>query len=132
MKFNNIRVFNFQGALRGMRNPKNSWDKSDSSFGFIDATFAEDVDELMKEFNVFKEEMELMEAKRLKDEAIKKDKLDLLGTISQTCQIITRKSDYDKLNKNQKLIFEKDILSCEIYSLATNKQLNPFEMKIVE
>ena len=64
--------------------------------------------------------------------AIKKDKLDLLGTISQTCQIITRKSDYDKLNKNQKLIFEKDILSCEIYSLATNKQLNPFEMKIVE
>ena len=45
MKFNNIRVFNFQGALRGMRNPKNSWNKSDSSFGFIDATFAEDIDD---------------------------------------------------------------------------------------
>ena len=34
MKFQNTQVFNFQGALRGMRNPKNSWNKSDSLFGF--------------------------------------------------------------------------------------------------
>lgn len=33
MKFENIRVFNFEGALRGMRNPKNSWHLSDSEFG---------------------------------------------------------------------------------------------------
>ena len=33
MKFENIRVFNFEGALRGMRNPKNSWNRSDSVFG---------------------------------------------------------------------------------------------------
>ena len=33
MKFENIRVYNFEGALRGMRNPKNSWHLSDSSFG---------------------------------------------------------------------------------------------------
>jgi hypothetical protein len=33
MKFENIRVFNFEGALRGMRNPKNSWHLSDSKFG---------------------------------------------------------------------------------------------------
>lgn len=32
MKFENTEVFNFKGALRGMRNPKNSWDRSDSSF----------------------------------------------------------------------------------------------------
>ena len=32
MKFENTEVFNFKGALRGMRNPKNSWDKSDSRF----------------------------------------------------------------------------------------------------
>lgn len=32
MKFENIRVFNFENAIRGMRNPKNSWDKSDSFF----------------------------------------------------------------------------------------------------
>ena len=30
MKFENTSVFNFDGAVRGMRNPKNSWDKSDS------------------------------------------------------------------------------------------------------
>ena len=30
MKFENTQVFNFEGALRGMRNPMNSWDKSDS------------------------------------------------------------------------------------------------------
>ncbi len=34
MKFDNCRVFNFEGALRGMRNPKNSWNLSDSQFGF--------------------------------------------------------------------------------------------------
>ena len=34
MKFENTQVFNFQGALRGMRNPKESWDKSDSLFQF--------------------------------------------------------------------------------------------------
>jgi hypothetical protein len=30
IKINNIEVFNFEGALRGMRNPMNSWEKSDS------------------------------------------------------------------------------------------------------
>lgn len=33
MKFENIRVYNFEHALRGMRNPKNSWHLSDSEFG---------------------------------------------------------------------------------------------------
>lgn len=32
MKFENTEVFNFSAAFRGMRNPKNSWDKSDSKF----------------------------------------------------------------------------------------------------
>ena len=32
MRFENTEVFNFEGAIRGMRNPKNSWDKSDSTF----------------------------------------------------------------------------------------------------
>ena len=30
IKVENIEVFNFKGAIRGMRNPLNSWDKSDS------------------------------------------------------------------------------------------------------
>lgn len=33
MKFENTEVQGFQAALRGMRNPKNSWNKSDSYFG---------------------------------------------------------------------------------------------------
>ena len=36
MKFENIRVFNFEGAFRGMRNPKNSWHLSDSVFGIAE------------------------------------------------------------------------------------------------
>ena len=32
IKFENTEVMNFEGALRGMRNPLNSWDKSDSAF----------------------------------------------------------------------------------------------------
>ena len=35
MKFENTNVYNFEGAFRGMRNPKESWDKSDSFFGII-------------------------------------------------------------------------------------------------
>mgnify|MGYP006991667419 CR=1 FL=1 len=33
MKFENTRVYNFENALRGMRNPKDSWHKSDSLYG---------------------------------------------------------------------------------------------------
>lgn len=33
MKFNNIRVYNFDGAIHGMRNPLESWDKSDTETG---------------------------------------------------------------------------------------------------
>lgn len=32
MRFEKTEVFNFDGALRGMRNPKNSWDRSDSEW----------------------------------------------------------------------------------------------------
>ena len=32
MKFENTQIYNWEGALRGMRNPKNSWDKSDTVF----------------------------------------------------------------------------------------------------
>lgn len=35
MKFEHIKVYNFEGAFRGMRNPLNSWNKSDSFFGMI-------------------------------------------------------------------------------------------------
>lgn len=39
MRFENTEVWGFEHALRGMRNPKNSWDKSDSFFGMIDTNY---------------------------------------------------------------------------------------------
>jgi len=30
---------NFQGAFRGLRNPLESWDKSDSYFGIVDIEY---------------------------------------------------------------------------------------------
>ena len=35
MKFEKTWVGNFEGAFRGLRNPKNSWNKSDSFFGIV-------------------------------------------------------------------------------------------------
>ena len=35
MKFENTYVSNFEGAFRGLRNPKNSWNNSDSFFNII-------------------------------------------------------------------------------------------------
>lgn len=39
MKFENIRVYNFENAFRGMRNPKNSWHLSDSFFGLVNIEY---------------------------------------------------------------------------------------------
>lgn len=36
MHFKNTNTYNFEGALRGMRNPMNSWNRSDSYFGIVD------------------------------------------------------------------------------------------------
>lgn len=36
MKFENTEVFNFEGAMRGMRNPKNSWNKNDTYIDWED------------------------------------------------------------------------------------------------
>lgn len=41
MKIENTKVFNMEGAFRGMRNPLDSWAKSDSEFGFFQ--YEEDV-----------------------------------------------------------------------------------------
>ena len=39
MKFEHTQVFNFEGAFRGLRNPLNSWKKSDSYFGLINTEY---------------------------------------------------------------------------------------------
>ena len=42
MKFEHTEVFNFEGALRGMRNPLASWHKSDSNFNKNDYCISSD------------------------------------------------------------------------------------------
>ena len=41
MKFELTNIYNFEGAFRGLRNPLNSWDKSDSKFGLGDSNYEE-------------------------------------------------------------------------------------------
>lgn len=44
IKFENTNVAGWESAIRGMRNPLNSWDKSDSGYEFIDYSPSEDQD----------------------------------------------------------------------------------------
>lgn len=61
MKFENVEVYNMDHALRGMRNPKESWDKSDSYW-----TYIEDPDTLnTAKFEFFVGEKDLSLAQRL-------------------------------------------------------------------
>ena len=39
MKFSNTSVMNFENAFRGLRNPKNSWDRGDSGKLYLDGTW---------------------------------------------------------------------------------------------
>ena len=41
MKFENTEVWGFEHSLRGMRNPKNSWNRSDSYYGCDDETYCD-------------------------------------------------------------------------------------------
>ena len=46
MKFTNTRVMNFENAMRGLRNPLESWEKSDSAY-FMGNELTYDVDEVV-------------------------------------------------------------------------------------
>lgn len=46
MKFENIRVMNFENALRGMRNPKESYHLIDSKFGFSEYDSSNEIEEV--------------------------------------------------------------------------------------
>ena len=65
IKVENINVFNFKGALRGLRNPLNSWALSDSGFGIAnlswgleDSSFEEVFNKYLEKFNISDTETE--------------------------------------------------------------------------
>ena len=53
MKFENTEVWGFEHAFRGMRNPKNSWNKSDS-FNCLKTPYGKHCSEFCKNFNTDK------------------------------------------------------------------------------
>lgn len=60
MQFKNTRAYNFEGAFRGMRNPMNSWDRSDSQFCltdiYMDDTLTEVCDAWIENENIERRE----------------------------------------------------------------------------
>lgn len=54
IKVENIDVWGFEHAIRGMRNPKNSWDKSDSYF-------EDEIDVNSKAFSIGENDLDLMQ-----------------------------------------------------------------------
>lgn len=42
MKFENTQISGFEGSIRGMRNPLESWNKSDSFFGIVNLEYPQD------------------------------------------------------------------------------------------
>lgn len=59
MLFENTEVFNFEGALRGMRNPKESWSKSDSEW---ETHINYNKDEVYTKFAIGKNDMKLAQS----------------------------------------------------------------------
>ncbi len=65
IKFENTEVVGWEHAVRGMRNPMNSWDKSDSRFNFIE-THVDELGEFDLENDVELGENDLALMKRLR------------------------------------------------------------------
>ena len=62
MKFENTEVWGFEHAIRGMRNPLNSWDKSDSCYLTINEIAGHPCnDGLQKEFVIGENDLKLMQ-----------------------------------------------------------------------
>lgn len=65
--------------------------------------------------------------------AVNKDSKDLISLISEKSSIpvLTRKSDLLKLKKTARKCFEKDVLACDLYALATSVKQNENNMLII-
>lgn len=62
MKFEKTEVWGFEHAIRGMRNPLNSWDKSDSCYLTVNEIVGHPCDDgLQKEFVVGENDLKLMQ-----------------------------------------------------------------------
>ncbi|MBO7345887.1 MAG: nucleotidyltransferase family protein [Clostridia bacterium] len=65
--------------------------------------------------------------------AVESNSKDLISLISKKAAlpVLTRKSDTDQLKKTALKCFEKDVLACDLYSVATDIKLNENNMLII-
>ena len=71
IRFENIEVSGFNAAFRGLRNPKESWYKSDSYFGLINPEYSEE-DYLITDKWIRKDEPFIVETSDKYEELFKK------------------------------------------------------------
>lgn len=64
IKFENTSVYGWEEAIRGMRNPKNSWEKSDSGWDWVEEPSHVDPDDPGMYFKIGDNDMKLMQALR--------------------------------------------------------------------
>lgn len=65
--------------------------------------------------------------------ALSSDSKDLISLISNNAEVpvLTRKSDTVTLKKTALKCFEKDVLACDLFALATNQKINENNMLII-
>ena len=61
IKLENYEILGWEHAIRGMRNPMNSWDKSDSGFKELATTSCLDENDKVKEMQVYFDALHLGE-----------------------------------------------------------------------
>lgn len=59
IKFENTEVMNFEGAFRGMRNPFNSWDKSDSFYNYVPCGSCNGKSSCITDYNIGSNDIDL-------------------------------------------------------------------------
>lgn len=109
IKVENIEVFNFKGAFRGMRNPLESWEKSDSFFGEASETYFD------SRFDDMMWDMYLEEFEDTKDE---KDYDMIMEQLFKYYQPAIERSIYDDHSIKFNLIGPKDMKLAQKLILA--------------
>ena len=162
IKIENVSVHGFEEAIRGMRNPMNSWDKSDSYYTHIEDVEAPTV-AINGQFHVGDNDLDLM--KRLVKAGTDHRKFmrmitvyaDItaplywwkeadtykVGTVRNSCstmhKITEKEFTFDDFSHEQLIIFydknflgDEIVYNCELWFNTTKNQLNLLRKKYLE
>ena len=116
MKFKNTKVYNFEGAFHGMRNPMNSWGRSDSFFGITNIYNTDILTDICEDW--------------IQEENIGRIER---GEEPYSHDMTYYQEYYDKLEKYEDWFTKNGILDCnehgEIYSVAL---IGPNDMSLAQ